>query len=119
MKKTLVIGASLNPSRYSNIAIHKLVGHEHEVKAMGLKIGAVAGVPITNEMPLYEDIDTITLYLNAKRQAAYYDYILSLNPARVLFNPGTENPKFYQQLKKHRIHYEEACTLVLLSTNQY
>ena len=51
MKKTLVIGASLNPSRYSNIAIHKLVGHEHEVKAMGLKIGTVAGVPITNEMP--------------------------------------------------------------------
>ena len=119
MKKTLVIGASLNPSRYSNIAIHKLVGHEHEVKAMGLKIGAVAGVPITNEMPLYEDIDTITLYLNAKRQAAYYDYILSLNPARVLFNPGTENPEFYQHLKKQGIHYEEACTLVLLSTNQY
>ena len=119
MKKTLVIGASLNPSRYSNIAIHKLVGHEHEVKAMGLKIGTVADVTITNEMNLYKDIDTITLYLNPKRQVAYYDYILSLNPARVLFNPGTENPEFYQQLKKHRIHYEEACTLVLLSTNQY
>ena len=67
MKKTLVIGASLNPSRYSNIAIHKLVGHEHEVKAMGLNIGTVAGVPITNEMTLYKDIDTITLYLNAFR----------------------------------------------------
>ena len=87
MKKTLVIGASLNPSRYSNIAIHKLVGHEHEVKAMGLKIGTVAGIPITNEMPFYKDIDTITLYLNPKRQAAYYQYILSLNPARVLLIP--------------------------------
>lgn len=119
MKKTLVIGASLNPSRYSNIAIHKLVGHQYEVKAIGLKIGIVAGVPITNEMKLYKDIDTITLYLNPKRQATYYHYILSLNPARVLFNPGTENPEFYQQLKKHRIYYEEACTLVLLSTNQY
>ena len=119
MKKTLVIGASLNPLRYSNIAVHKLVRHGNEVKAMGLKVGTVAGVPITNEILLYKDIDTITLYLNPKRQAAYYDYILSLNPARVLFNPGTENPEFYQQLKKQGIHYEEACTLVLLSTNQY
>ena len=119
MKKTLVIGASLNPLRYSNIEVHKLVRHDHEVKAMGLKVGTVAGVPITNEMRLYKDIDTISLYLNAKRQAAYYHYILSLNPARVLFNPGTENPEFYQQLKKQGIFYEEACTLVLLSTNQY
>ncbi len=119
MKKTLVIGASLNPLGYSNIAVHKLVLHDHEVKAIGVKIGNVAGVAITNKMDLYKDIDTITLYINAKRQAAYYYYILSLNPARVLFNPGTENPEFYQQLKKHHIYYEEACTLVLLSTNQY
>ena len=119
MKKTLVIGTSLNPLRYSNIAVHKLVHHDHEVKALGLKVGTIAGVPITNEMQLFKDIDTISLYLNAKRQAAYYHYILSLNPARVLFNPGTENPEFYQHLKKQGIHYEEACTLVLLSTNQY
>lgn len=118
-KKTLVFGASLKPNRYSNFAIQKLVNHGVEVVAFGMKAGEVAGVHIDTQLEQYEDIDTITLYLNPKRQAAYYDYIIALKPKRVIFNPGTENPEFYKVLKENNISFEIACTLVLLSTNQY
>lgn len=119
MKKTLVLGASLNPSRYSNLAINRLVAHGHSVVAIGLKKGVVAGVELATEMKPYDAIDTVTLYLNPKRQQAYYNYVVSLKPNRVIFNPGTENPEFYEILKENNIETEVACTLVLLGTNQY
>ncbi|UPS91747.1 MULTISPECIES: CoA-binding protein [unclassified Bizionia] len=118
-KKTLVVGASLKPNRYSNIAINRLVNNQHEVVAFGLRGGTVAGVEIDTELKSYSDIDTVTLYLNPQRQVEYYDYIISLNPKRVIFNPGTENPEFYKRLDTANIESEVACTLVLLSTNQY
>ena len=118
-KKTLVIGASLKPQRYSNIAINRLVDHNHEVIAFGLRKGIVAGVDIdTNLMP-YKDVHTVTLYLNPERQKPFYDYIISLQPQRIIFNPGTENSEFQHVLKQNDIFFEEACTLVLLGTNQY
>lgn len=119
MKKTLVIGASLNPGRYSNIAINRLVNAGHPVVAVGLKKGEVAGVSIDTEKVNYEAVDTVTLYLNPQRQQEYYDYIISLNPKRVVFNPGTENPEFYELLHNKGIKTEVACTLVLLATQQY
>lgn len=119
MKKTLVLGASLNPGRYSNLAINRLVNYGHTVEAVGLKKGIVAGVDISTEKEDFENIDTVTLYLNPKRQEEYYDYIISLKPKRVIFNPGTENPAFYDMLRKNNIEVEVACTLVLLGTNQY
>ena len=119
MKNTLVLGASLNPGRYSNLAINRLVNHGHGVEAVGLKKGTVAGVAISTEKTDFENIDTVTLYLNPKRQEEYYDYIISLKPTRVIFNPGTENPEFYEILRKNNIETEVACTLVLLGTNQY
>lgn len=118
-KKTLVIGASLKTQRYSNIAINKLVRYKHNVVAIGLKKGTVAGVEIDTDLESYQNIDTVTLYLNPKRQEDYYNYILSLKPKRVIFNPGTENPEFYNLLEENNIAFEVACTLVLLSTNQY
>ena len=119
MKKTLVIGASLNPSRYSNLAINRLTQAGHSVVAVGLREGVVAGIAIKKEKEIFGDIDTLALYINAKRQPDYYDYIVSINPKRVIFNPGNENPEFYEILEKNNIEYEVACTLVLLSTNQY
>ena len=119
MKKTLVIGASLNPARYSNLAINRLVTYKHPVVAIGLKEGEVAGVQISTEKKDFEDIDTVTLYLNPQRQKSYYDYIISLKPKRVIFNPGTENPEFFKILRENSIEVEVACTLVLLGTNQY
>ena len=118
-KKTLVLGASLKTVRYSNVAINRLVNYGHEVKALGLRKGEVAGVEIDTERINYEAIDTVTLYLNPKRQIEYYNYIVGLKPKRVIFNPGTENPDFYKLLSESEIEYEEACTLVLLGTNQY
>lgn len=118
-KRTLVLGASLKPHRYSNLAIRRLVANGHEVKAFGLREGIVDGVTIDTELINYEKIDTVTLYLNPKRQIEFYDYIINLKPKRVIFNPGTENPEFYNLLKVNAIKFEIACTLVLLSTNQY
>ncbi|WP_299115966.1 CoA-binding protein [uncultured Winogradskyella sp.] len=118
-KKTLVIGASLKPQRYSNIAINRLRMYNHEVVAFGLKSGKVNDVEIDLELMPYENVDTVTLYLNPKRQQLYYDYIIGLKPKRVIFNPGTENPEFYHLLKQSKIAYEAACTLVLLGTGQY
>jgi len=119
MKKTLVIGASENPSRYANKAIHKLVQHNHPVLALGLRAGEVAGIPIQTEREPFEAIDTVTLYVGPKHQPDYYEYIVSLQPQRVLFNPGTENPEFYKILTQNNIAFEAACTLVLLASQQY
>ena len=116
---TLVIGASLNPNRYSNIAIKRLKDKGVKVAAIGLRKGNVLGVAIDNEKLTYKNIDTVTLYLNSKRQEEYYNYIISLKPRRVIFNPGTENMELVKLLKDNNIESEIACTLVLLSTNQY
>ncbi len=118
-KKTLVLGASLNPNRYSNLAINRLIENDIEVVAIGLRKGEVAGIPIHTERIPFKNIHTVTLYLNAKRQQAYYDYILSLKPERIIFNPGTENEEFYKILENHKINYEIACTLVLLRIGSY
>lgn len=118
-KKTLVFGASLKPNRYSNYAIQRLVANNINTVAFGLKKGAVEGIEIDTELVPYENIHTVTLYLNPKRQEAYYNYIISLKPKRVIFNPGTENPEFYKILKDNKIDFEAACTLVLLATDQY
>ena len=118
-KRTLVLGVSLNPNKYSNLAVQKLVNYNIETVAFGLKSGEVSGVVVNTELMDFKDIHTVTLYLNPKNQQEYYDYIVSLKPKRVIFNPGTENPELYKILKENDIMFEEACTLVLLSTNQY
>lgn len=117
--KTLVIGASEKPERYAYKAINKLVEHEHGVRALSLKEGEVAGVVFDTNQIAYTDIDTVTMYVGSKNQTPYYQYIKSLNPRRVIFNPGTENPEFYSLLKENNIQAVEACTLVLLATDQY
>ena len=118
-KKTLVLGASTKPARYSFMAIEKLVEKGHSVLAIGQNAGEVAGIKIqTKAIPL-KNIDTVTLYLNPLRQRDYYNYIVEAQPKRVVFNPGTENPEFYQLLKLNDIKVEIACTLVMLATNQY
>jgi len=118
-KKTLVLGASTKPDRYAFKAITMLVDKGHSVVAIGQNVGEVAGISIkTKNIPL-KNIDTVTLYLNPIRQRDYYNYILETKPKRVVFNPGTENPEFYQLLKSNNIEVEVACTLVLLATSQY
>jgi uncharacterized protein len=118
-KKTVVLGASTKPDRYAYKTITMLVEKGHSVIAIGQNQGEVAGVKIkTKNIPL-NSIDTLTLYMNPLRQRDYYNYIVETKPKRVIFNPGTENPEFYQLLKSNGIKVEIACTLVLLATNQY
>jgi predicted CoA-binding protein len=118
-KKTLVLGATTKPDRYAFKAINMLVDKGHSVLAIGQNTGEVAGIKIhTKTIPL-KNIHTVTLYLNPVRQREYYNYIIETKPKRVLFNPGTENPEFYQLLQSNGIQVEIACTLVLLTTNQY
>jgi predicted CoA-binding protein len=109
----------MKPHRFSYKAIQKLVTNEHEVVAYGLKEGEISEIQIDTELVQYEDIHTVTLYLNSSVQVDFYDYIISLQPKRIIFNPGTENPKFYKILTENNIAHEVACTLVLLASNQY
>ncbi|MBS1495258.1 MAG: CoA-binding protein [Bacteroidetes bacterium] len=118
-KKTLVLGASANPARYSYLAINKLRDHHHEVVAIGKKTAIVSDVTIATTQIAAKGIDTVTLYLNPGNQVPYYSYILSLHPRRIIFNPGTENPELQKLALQNNIIVQEACTLVLLSTNQY
>ena len=118
-KKTLVLGASLKEDRYSNIAIKKLVNNEHEVIAIGLRKGNIENVEIETGYPELKDIDTVTLYVKLERQEEYYEYIISIKPKRVIFNPGTENREFIELLESNNIEVEVACTLVLLTIGQY
>lgn len=118
-KKTLVLGASQNPARYSYLAINKLRSHQHPVVAIGRKKGKVLDVEIDTEKKPVDTVDTVTLYLNSTHQKEYYDYILSLQPKRIIFNPGAENDELYNLAKTNGIQPMEACTLVLLSTGQY
>lgn len=118
-KKTLVLGASENPARYSNLAVKKLSSHQHPVVAVGRRKGQIADVKISTEQDPIDDLDTVTLYLNPVNQKPYYDYILSLKPKRIIFNPGTENEELESLANKAGIETIEACTLVMLSTSQY
>lgn len=119
MKKTLIIGASTNPERYAYLAAQRLVEHGHPICMVSVKEGELFGEKIYTEKIHFTDIDTVTLYVSAKNQKEYYDYILSLQPKRVIFNPGTENEEFETLLQSKQIVAEVACTLVLLSTNAY
>lgn len=119
MRKVVLIGASDKPDRYAYKAAHQLVNHGYELIPIGIKNGEVAGVPIKTEKILLENIDTVTLYIGPQHQEAYAPYIINLKPKRVVFNPGTENDSLAQLLERKGIEAVEACTLVLLATNQF
>ena len=118
-KKTVVIGASPNPARYSHLAIESLRGKGYETRAIGLRNGLVEDVSIETDMPAIDDVDTVTLYVGPRHQDYWKQYIHELKPKRVIFNPGTENAEFESELEKDGIETERACTLVLLGSGVY
>ena len=118
-KKTVVLGASANPGRYSNMAVSRLTSYRHPVVAVGRREGKIGNIDIQTGEPKQEDVDTVTLYLNPTNQKPFYDYILSMNPKRIIFNPGTENDELERLARQKGIETMEACTLVMLSTGQY
>lgn len=118
-KTTVVIGASPNTDRYSYKATLSLQNHGHTVYPVGLRKGIINGLEIITDKPALKDIDTVTLYVGPDNQPYWYEYILSLKPKRIIFNPGTENPELEKMAADKGIETEEACTLVLLSIKQY
>ncbi len=120
-KKTAIIGATPNPARYAYLAAHMLTEYEHPIVPLSIKQGSVADVELIDlrKKPPLEDIDTITLYLSPQRQTEWYDYLLSLQPRRIIFNPGTENPELQQLCHDHNIKPINACTLVMLRSGTY
>ena len=120
MKKTLILGATTNPSRYAYLAAEKLTQYNHEIVPVGIKNGSVFGKEIiTDRTQVMNDIDTITLYVGERNQPEWYDYILETNPKRIIYNPGTENPELMKLAAEKGIENEIACTLVLLGSGQY
>lgn len=118
-KTALVLGASTKPHRYSNKAIRMLREYKIPVKAIAKRDGIVEDVAFDTSLVDYENIDTVTMYLSDKNQEDYEDYVISLKPNRIIFNPGAENPNLYKKAKEEGIEVINACTLVMLSTNQY
>ena len=117
--KTLIIGASINPERYSYKAAEKLLAHNHDIYMIGNRPGLLFDREITKQQNSLSNVDTVTMYVSAKNQTGYYEYIIALQPRRVIFNPGTENSEFENRLEEYGIIAERACTLVLLATNAY
>lgn len=117
--KTLILGASTKPNRYAYLALQSLLKKNYSVVGVGIKAAEVNGVKIYKDQKEFSDIDTVTLYLSAKNQTDFYDYLLQLNPRRVIFNPGTNNPELENILEENQIEVVHACTLVMLSTQQY
>ena len=115
----MVLIASDKPHRYSNLALNKLMDHQVPVVAIGRRESEVRGLTFLTGQPHFDDIHTLTLYLNPVNQLPFYDYILNIKPKRVIFNPGTENRELQGMLDEHSISWEESCTLVLLSTDQF
>ena len=118
-KKTLVLGASANPARYSYLAVNRLRSHGHPVVAIGGKNAKVADVEVGTGKKDFPEVDTVSMYLNPSNQKSYYEYLLSLHPRRIIFNPGAENEELAKLAEEHGIIPVEACTLVLLSTGQF
>jgi len=118
-KKTLVLGATPDASRYAYLAANRLVSKGHTIVNVGIKTGEVAGVPIEKPETIHNDIDTVTLYVGPQNQPALYDYILNTHPKRIIFNPGTENAELRRMANEKGIETENACTLVLLSIGDY
>jgi hypothetical protein len=118
-KKTLVLGVSLNPERYSYMAVRKLKFNNIPVVAVGMREGEINGVIVEKPFPKFEGIHTVTLYIGPKNLPVFYDYILDINPKRVIFNPGTENPEFEEILTANGIEVIRGCTLIMISSGQY
>lgn len=120
-KKTVIIGATTNKERYAYTAASRLLDAGHEIAPLGIKKGEVFGRQILDitKKPAVSDVDTVTMYVGPQHQGNLQEYIQNLQPRRVIFNPGTENPGFEKALQDRGVEVVEGCTLVMLATNQF
>lgn len=120
-KKTVIIGATTNPERYAYIAAQRLSEAGIPFEPVGIKRGEVFGRPILDiySRPAVPDVDTVTLYIGPKHLEEHFDYILSLEPRRIIFNPGTEHEECMQRAREAGIEVVVACTLVMVGLGTY
>jgi predicted CoA-binding protein len=119
MSLIVVLGASPNPDRYSHKAVKRLVRNNFKVIAIGKRQGMIENIPIIITQPALSDVHTVVIYLAPYHQGEIFDYVLSLNPKRVIFNPGTESPEFDEFLESYNIRIVHDCTLVMLATGRF
>jgi predicted CoA-binding protein len=119
MSLVLVLGASPNPERFSNKAVRRLIRYNHEVIAIGKRAGMIGDTPIITTQPEITGVHTVVMYLAPYHQGEIFDYVLSLRPKRVVFNPGTESPEFDEFLESYNIEVVHDCTLVMLANNRF
>lgn len=119
MKKVVVFGASPTEWRYSYKAVRMLDDYGYEVVPIGKRSGFIGTHAIVSGQPSIDNVDTITLYLNPKHSSEIEDYILSLNPKRIIFNPGAENTDLQAKAVSLGIKTINGCTLVMLSTGNF
>lgn len=121
MHKTVIVGSVPKPYRYAYQAAIMLQENNQDFVPLGIQKGEVLGQEILNvhDRPQIEDVHTLTLYVNSSRQKSWYEYLFSLNPKRIIFNPGAENQEFKMLAQNKGIECLEACTLVMLSTGVY
>jgi hypothetical protein len=119
-QRVAVLGASDKPERYSHQAVRLLLDHGHQVVPVHPSLSVILDLEVAPDLPSIEGpIDTLTLYVGPAISVALADSIESIQPGRVLFNPGTENPDLENRLRDTGIHTLRACTLVLLRTGQF
>ena len=118
-KKTLLIGASLNAERMSNRVAKLLAQQEYETILIGNRDGSINENKIYTSLPDLKNIDTVTMYLAPEKQSQYYNYILSLQPKRIIFNPGAENPELARLAVENGIEVINVCTMVMLTIGNY
>jgi predicted CoA-binding protein len=119
MSVVVVLGASENPERYSYKAVKKLVQHKYEVIAIGKRKGFIGDIQIITTQPAIPDVHTVLIYLAPYHQGEIFDYVLSLHPKRVVFNPGTESTEFEEILESYNISVIHDCSLVMMAMGRF
>jgi predicted CoA-binding protein len=119
MSIVVVLGASPNPERFSYKAVKRLISNNYQVVAIGKSNGSIGNIPIVTGQPALNDVHTVLMYLAPYHQGEIFDYVISLRPKRVIFNPGTESPEFEEWLKSYDIEIVNDCSLVMMATGRF
>lgn len=120
MSTVAILGASNNPERYSYKAQTLLKEYGHTPLPVSLHDERILGEPAVRQLSdITAEVDTLTVYINPAHLREVAAQIETLQPRRVIFNPGSEDPATMERLRSRGIEVEEACTLVLLRTEQF
>jgi predicted CoA-binding protein len=119
MSIVVVLGASPNSERFSYKAVKRLISNNYQVVAIGKSNGFIGNIPIVTGQPALNDVHTVLMYLAPYHQGEIFDYVISLRPKRVIFNPGTESPEFEEWLTSYDIEIVHDCSLIMMAAGRF